>query len=461
MSIVGSFIVPHPPLIVSEIGKGKEKQIQATLDSYEVVAKKIAALEPETIFITTPHSTMYSDYIHISPGAEATGNFANFRANNVSFKKQYDMEFVTELESLASQKNIMAGTLGQKDKMIDHGALVPIYFIEKYIQNYKIVRCSISGLSFLEHYHFGKCISEVAEKLNRKVVFIASGDLSHKLKEDGPYGFTEEGSKFDKEITDAMKEANFLKFMNFDTNFCDRSGECGLRSFIIMAGALDGKSVKSNFYSYEGTFGVGYAVCEFKILEEDNNRHFDLIYQKQKEQKFLSIRNNEDNYVKLARMSLEYYIKTHKVLKTPNDLDRKLLDNQAGIFVSLKKDGMLRGCIGTIVSTTDSIADEIINNAISAGTKDPRFEAITEDELPEIVYSVDVLGEAEAINSIDELDTKKYGVIVTKGNRRGLLLPNLEGVNTPKEQIEIALSKAGIKESENFSIQRFEVVRHK
>lgn len=461
MSIVGSFIVPHPPLIVSEIGKGKEKQIQATLDSYEVVAKKIAALEPETIFITTPHSTMYSDYIHISPGAEATGNFANFRANNVSFKKQYDMEFVTELESLASQKNIMAGTLGQKDKMIDHGALVPIYFIEKYIQNYKIVRCSISGLSFLEHYHFGKCISEVAEKLNRKVVFIASGDLSHRLKEDGPYGFTEEGSKFDKEITDAMKEANFLKFMNFNTNFCDRAGECGLRSFIIMAGALDGKSVKSNFYSYEGTFGVGYAVCEFKILEEDNNRHFDLIYQKQKEQKILSIRNNEDTYVKLARMSLEYYIKTHKVLKTPNDLDRKLLDNQAGVFVSLKKDGMLRGCIGTIVSTTDSIADEIINNAISAGTKDPRFEAITEDELPEIVYSVDVLGEAEPINSIDELDAKKYGVIVTKGNRRGLLLPNLEGVNTPKEQIEIALSKAGIKESENFSIQRFEVVRHK
>lgn len=461
MSIVGSFIVPHPPLIVSEIGKGKEKQIQATLDSYEVVAKKIAALEPETIFITTPHSTMYSDYIHISPGAEATGNFANFRANNVSFKKQYDMEFVTELESLASQKNIMAGTLGQKDKMIDHGALVPIYFIEKYIQNYKIVRCSISGLSFLEHYRFGKCVSEVAEKLNRKVVFIASGDLSHRLKEDGPYGFTEEGSKFDKEITDAMKEADFLKFMNFNTNFCDRAGECGLRSFIIMAGALDGKSIKSNFYSYEGTFGVGYTVCEFKILEEDNNRHFDLIYQKQKEQKILSIRNNEDNYVKLARTSLEYYIKNHKVLKTPNDLDRKLLDNQAGVFVSLKKDGMLRGCIGTIVSTTDSIADEIINNAISAGTKDPRFEAITEDELPEIVYSVDVLGEAEAINSIDELDAKKYGVIVTKGNRRGLLLPNLEGVNTPKEQIEIALSKAGIKESENFSIQRFEVVRHK
>lgn len=461
MSIIESFIVPHPPLIVSEIGKGKERQIQSTLDSYEAVAKKIAILEPETIFITTPHSVMYSDYIHISPGAEATGNFANFKANNISFKKRYDIEFVTELAFLASQKNIMAGTLGQKDKMIDHGALVPIYFIEKYIQNYKIVRCSISGLNFLEHYRFGKCISEVAEKLNRKVVFIAIGDLSHRLKKDGPYGFMQEGSKFDKEITEAMKEADFFKFMNFDTNFCDRAGECGLRSFIIMAGALDGKSVESKFYSYEGTFGVGYAVCEFKILGEDNNRHFDLIYQKQKEQKILSIRNNEDSYVKLARVSLEYYIKNHKILKTPNDLDRKLLDNRAGVFVSLKKDGMLRGCIGTIVSTTDSIADEIINNAISAGTKDPRFNAITEDELPEIVYSVDVLDKSEAIKSVDELDTKKYGVIVTNGNRRGLLLPNLDGINTPKEQIEIALSKADIKEGENFSIERFEVVRHK
>lgn len=461
MSIIESFIVPHPPLIVSEIGKGKERQIQSTLDSYEAVAKKIAILEPETIFITTPHSVMYSDYIHISPGAEATGNFANFKANNISFKKRYDIEFATELAFLASQKNIMAGTLGQKDKMIDHGALVPIYFIEKYIQNYKIVRCSISGLNFLEHYRFGKCISEVAEKLNRKVVFIASGDLSHRLKKDGPYGFMQEGSKFDKEITEAMKEADFFKFMNFDTNFCDRAGECGLRSFIIMAGALDGKSVESKFYSYEGTFGVGYAVCEFKILGENNTRHFDLIYQKQKEQKILSIRNNEDSYVKLARTALEYYIKNHKILKTPNDLNRELLDNRAGVFVSLKKDSMLRGCIGTIVSTTDSIADEIINNAISAGTKDPRFDAITEDELPEIVYSVDVLGKSEAIKSVDELDTKKYGVIVTNGNRRGLLLPNLDGINTPKEQIEIALSKAGIKEGENFSIERFEVVRHK
>lgn len=87
MSIVESFIVPHPPLIVSEIVKGEEKQIQLTLDAYETVAKKIATLEPETIFITTPHSIMYSDYIHISPEAEATGNFANFKANNVSFQK--------------------------------------------------------------------------------------------------------------------------------------------------------------------------------------------------------------------------------------------------------------------------------------------------------------------------------------------------------------------------------------
>jgi AmmeMemoRadiSam system protein A len=131
------------------------------------------------------------------------------------------------------------------------------------------------------------------------------------------------------------------------------------------------------------------------------------------------------------------------------------------VFVSLKLDGQLRGCIGTIAPTSSCIADEIIQNAISAGTEDPRFYPVSEEELPRIIYSVDVLGEPEAIKTMEELDPKRYGVIVTKGMKRGLLLPNLEGVNTPLEQVNIALKKAGISEDESYSMERFEVVRHK
>ena len=130
------------------------------------------------------------------------------------------------------------------------------------------------------------------------------------------------------------------------------------------------------------------------------------------------------------------------------------------MFVSLKKHGQLRGCIGTISATTESIAAEIIQNAISAGTNDPRFDPVRPDELDDLVYSVDVLSEAEDIKSPDELDEKRYGVIVTSGHRRGLLLPNLPGIDTVREQIAIARRKANIRENEKSTLQRFEVVRH-
>jgi AmmeMemoRadiSam system protein A len=134
---------------------------------------------------------------------------------------------------------------------------------------------------------------------------------------------------------------------------------------------------------------------------------------------------------------------------------------KAGVFVSLKKHGELRGCIGTIAPVTDSIAEEIIRNAVSACAEDPRFDPVSKDELDELVYSVDLLSPAEPIPSADMLDPVKYGVIVTSGHKRGLLLPNLEGVDTIEQQIEIAMRKAGIHKNESYTLERFEVVRHK
>lgn len=136
------------------------------------------------------------------------------------------------------------------------------------------------------------------------------------------------------------------------------------------------------------------------------------------------------------------------------------MKNKAGTFVSIKKNGELRGCIGTILPTKENIALEIISNAISSGTRDPRFNAVREDELDSLSYSVDVLLEPEPIDSIEDLDVKKYGVIVRAGFRTGLLLPNLEGVDTPEEQVSIALRKAGISPKENYSMERFEVIRY-
>lgn len=461
MALLGAFIVPHPPLIVPEVGKGDEKKVINTVNSYHEVARRIAALKPDTIILTSPHSIMYSDYFHISPGGTTRGDFGRFGAKRVSFEAEYDEQFVEALEAKAEREGLEAGTLGEKDAALDHGTMVPLYFINQYLSDYKLVRIGLSGLSLTEHYRLGRYITQTADKLDRRIVFVASGDLSHKLKEDGPYGFTEEGVQFDKEVTEAMREGNFLKLLEFSPDFCEAAGECGLRSFIILAGALTGKKVSSELLSYEGTYGVGYAVCEFKITGEEESRHFDQIFSEKQLELARERQKTEDAFVHLARVSLETYVTTGKYAKLPDDLPVELTKVRAGVFVSLKKHGSLRGCIGTIAPVTDSIAKEIFRNAVSSGTEDPRFPPVSEKELPELVYSVDVLAEPEPIKSLQELNVKRYGVIVTSGRKRGLLLPNLEGVDTVEQQLDIAKKKAGIYDNEVISLERFEVVRHK
>ena len=132
----------------------------------------------------------------------------------------------------------------------------------------------------------------------------------------------------------------------------------------------------------------------------------------------------------------------------------------AGVFVSIKKNGLLRGCIGTVFPAYDNLAEEICENAISAGTKDPRFYPVTEAELPYLKYSVDILSEPESVTDMQKLDPGKYGVIVRRANRLGLLLPDLEGIDTVAEQLRIACQKAGIDPDAPYDIERFQVIRY-
>ena len=461
MAILAAFMVPHPPMIVPAVGRGSEKQIQKTIDAYEQVADEIAALAPETIIITSPHTVMYADYFHISPGKGAKGDFGRFRAAQVCFDEEYDRELVNELADIARGQGFPAGVMGERDKRLDHGTMVPLYFIRRKFTGAKIVRIGLSGLPLSEHYRFGQMIREAVDKLGRKAVFVASGDLSHKLQDYGPYGFAEEGPQYDARIMDVCSRAAFGELFDFDETFCDRAAECGHRSFVIMAGAFDGLAVKATQLSHEDVTGVGYGICTFYPGEKDESRHFLKQYLGGAAKRLAEKRAKEDPYVQLARKSVEYYILHHRKMEMPEDLPEELLTKRAGAFVSIHEHGKLRGCIGTIAPVRDCVAREIIDNAVSASTRDPRFDPIRAHELKWLEISVDVLGEAEPIKSPAELDVKRYGVIVTKGMKRGLLLPDLDGVDTVEEQISIAKSKAGIADWDtNVELQRFEVVRH-
>ncbi len=459
MSVLAGFMVPHPPMIVPEIGKGSEKQITKTIEAYEKVADEIAALKPEVIIISSPHSVMYADYFHISPGNHAKGSFRDFRAPEVSFEEDYDKELVDMICEKAKENDFPCGTLGQRDPSLDHGTMVPLWFIRKKYQGGKIIRIGLSGLSLSDHYRLGMMIGECVGKLNRRAVYVASGDLSHKLQEYGPYGFAKEGPEYDERIMDVCSRASFGELFEFDETFLDKAAECGHRSFVIMAGVFDGKRVKATQYSHEDVTGVGYGICSFYPEGEDEERHFLDQYEAKVLRELKEKEEGSDAYVRLARRAVEEYVLHHRRLKT-NGVDEELLDRQAGTFVSIHEMGRLRGCIGTITACERNVAEEIVSNAISACSRDPRFDPIRSDELKYLDISVDVLGKAEKISSKEELDVKRYGVIVTRGRRRGLLLPDLDGVDTVEEQIDIAREKGGIGKDESYELERFEVIRH-
>ena len=460
MSIIKAFVVPHPPLIVPEVGRGDEEQIKKTTESYQRVAKEIAKIKPDTIIITSPHTEYYNDYYHISPGKNTYGSFANFGAPQVTFNEEYDEEFVNELNYYCQDINLPAGTLGEKHKELDHGTMVPLYFIEKEYKDFKLVRIGLSNYSYADHYKLGQIINTIINKLNRKAVFVASGDLSHKLQTYGPYGYIEEGPIYDNKIMETLEKSAFNELLEYDEEFVEKAAVCGHKSFIIMSGALDGYDVKVERLSHEDITGVGYGLCIFTPTIKNDNRKFLDKYLEKERNNIQEKRSKSDEYVQLAINTIYEYIKTGKVIEIPNTTSEELLENRRGVFVSIHMFNQLRGCIGTIYPTCENVAEEIINNAISASTRDNRFTPIIEEELDYLDINVDVLQEPEEIDNKNQLDIKKYGVIVSSGYKKGLLLPDIPGIESIDQQIEIAKRKGNIQDNEDIKLQRFEVIRH-
>lgn len=449
MSIIAAYAVPHPPLIVPEVGRGQEAAVSDTIDAYEAVAGRIAAQAPDTIVITSPHAPLFRDGFFVSSTPIEEGSMANFGQAQKSLKTQIDIPFAQKLTEAMELHGLPYAPAFPGSDEIDHGSFVPLHFLDEALDldEVSIVRVGLSGLPDADHKLLGELIASTANELARRCVLVASGDWSHKLKPDGPYGFVPEGPRFDEELAGIFRDGDLNRLFAMDPMMCEIAAECGLRSFQIMAGALEGTEFEAELLSYEGPFGVGYGVAAFEVLGPATKAMPNAAVE-------------VDPLVALARATVDSYIGSGTLPSIPEDFPEDYLERSAGTFVSLHEHGELRGCIGTIAACQASIAEEVIANAVSASTKDPRFPAVRPDELDFLEYSVDVLGKPERIDSLDELDPKRFGVIVTNGWKRGLLLPDLEGVDTVEDQVAIAMRKAGISAGEPIELERFEVIRH-
>lgn len=470
--IAAGYILPHPPVIVPGVNNGPHLA-DATVAAMRGLAGDLARIQPDTVVILSPHAPLFSDYLFMYDDNQLAGNLSRFGAPQASLSFRQDTPLHHEIIRLLEQAGIPAGGLTsaqmrqhQIDSSLDHGVMVPLWFMCEGSHNFELVAMSCSNLPLPQLYQAGELIRQAAAGLKRKIVIIASGDQSHKVSDKSPYGAVPEGALFDNLLTDCLSASDLPRLLAIDGQLRERAAECGYRSLVILCGAFNRQAVHSSLESYEAPYGIGYCVAAIRPDDSqpepaDDAMQAGLTLQREHN---LSKRLHNHPAVNVARETLEAYVRDrrHKTaldFKNVKDADF-LFGERAGVFVSLKKFGDLRGCIGTTAPTTASLADEIIQNAISAGTHDPRFSPVTAGELDDLVYNVDVLGVPEPIKDSSELNPAIYGVIVRSGGRSGLLLPDLEGVDTVEEQLSIACRKAGISPDEKFSMQRFKVTRY-
>jgi AmmeMemoRadiSam system protein A len=372
--LVFAVISPHPPIIVPEIGQGEEKHTRRTINALEQAALDLAAAEPDELIVIAPHE--------------------------------------------------------------GHGFEVPLYYLGKHLPaDIPVHQELVTEPSYEYYYRFGLQVGALIAGSRTRYALIASGDLSHVLKPDGPYGFDPAGPKLDKAVLAAVRAGDAQALLGLDPQLLENGAECGLRSILFLLGAIEQSGLSLGPVVYEGPFGVGYLTAVYQTPASPE-------------------------ITRLARRSIEHFLRSGKMLAKPRSLP-DALTVKAAAFVSLHEPGgQLRGCIGTTHPTKATLAGEVIANAVAAATADARFHAVTLSELDGLQVSVDVLTKPEPVQDRAALDPDVDGVIVTAPDgRQGVLLPDLDGVDTVEQQVAIARGKAGIGPHERIKLQSFRVQR--
>ena len=440
--LVFSGIAPHPPIMVPEVGRESIKGVRASIDAMAELTKRVIESRAETIILISPHARLEVDSFVAYEGPKVYGDFSNFNAPGTEFSARVDDELLTAITRSAASENYRVSML--IDDLLDHGTAVPLYFLLRNGWEGQVVALGYSFLSNNDHLRFGACIAKAVDQVGRRVAFVASGDLSHRLKPEAPAGYNPAAHVFDDEVVTALRSNTPRRIVEIDHGLRRLAGECGYRSMLVAIGAGSGLPLSCEVMSYEAPFGVGYLVAQLT-----------------NEPAALTGALPED-LPGLARRAVETFTLTGEIVD-PFISQEGLLAARAPCFVCLKMgDGELRGCIGTIEPAKDTLAQEIVANAISAATNDPRFAPVIDSELANLTYSVDVLLPSEPA-VMEDLDPAIYGVIVEdeSESRRGLLLPDIPGVDTAQQQVDIAKRKAGISPETPVKLMRFKVERYR
>jgi MEMO1 family protein len=454
-SLVFAGIAPHPPIMVPEVGREAVAEVRGSIEAMREFTDRLIESGAETVVLVSPHAPLEAGAFVAYHDAQLYGDFANFRAPEARVEAELDEEMLSAIKRAAAEQGYEVTGIRGYD--LDHGTAVPLYFLQRNGWRGRVVALGYSFLSNEDHLRFGSCIKRAADEAGRAVAFVASGDLSHRLKPEAPAGYYPQAYLFDQEIVEAIRAAQPQRIINIDPDLRKMAGECGYRSMLVAFGVTESAAPDYEVLHYEAPFGVGYMVAQ---IARESSTAKDKASEDKTEMESGTTEQGGAELLALARRAIETFIREGRIIEKPSTLD-PALNQRAACFVSIKTlERDLRGCIGTIEPVKETLAEELISNAVSSATRDPRFSPVRPEELSHLCYSVDVLSAPEPAK-FEELDPKVYGVIVEdeSGRHRGLLLPDLQGVETARQQVDIAARKAGIAPGTPLKFSRFRVER--
>ncbi len=385
-SLVFAGIAPHPPIMVPEVGREAIAEVRASIEAMSDLTQRVIANGAKTVVLISPHAPLESDTFVAYDGPQLYGDFSMFRAPTATVHAELDDELLNEMTRVAAEQNL--ATVRIKGFDLDHGTAVPLYFLQRNGWHGRVVALGYSFLSNEDHLRFGNCIRQAIEKVGCSVAFIASGDLSHLLKRDAPAGYNPDAHLFDEEVVDAIRSNSTGQIVNIDQGLRDLAGECGYRSMLVAIGVAQGLGSKCEVISYEAPFGVGYLVAQL-VAESVDLSSSSSDTESPSVASSLNAGSADVSSAQsgesacgpaqlpaLARLTIETFVTTGTIITPPEQIS-DLLTARAGCFVCIKTNaGDLRGCIGTFEPAKDSLAEEIVANAIHSATRDPRFPPI-------------------------------------------------------------------------------------
>lgn len=265
MPLVFSAITPHPPVLIPEIGKDNLKKIAKTEEAMKKLEQDFYAAKPESLLIISPHGKILDDAFNINLSTDYSANFKEFGDFGLELKFKSDYMSIQEIRA-ADEGHKEVPLVLTSETELDHGFSVPLYYLTQHLKNIPIIPITYSALDYKQHFALGQFLHRQLSKINKRFAIIASGDLSHRLTKDAPGGYSEQGEVFDRQLIELLKKKDSQGIMNMDPKLIKAAGECGLRSIIIMLGIIDSLNTETEVLSYEGPFGVGYTVCNFKLV---------------------------------------------------------------------------------------------------------------------------------------------------------------------------------------------------